>query len=108
MDKAQLTARRLPEGEVDIPGVGMVRVRGLSRWELLTAGKRESEGVMAMERCMLAFGMLDPQMGEDDVAAWQKASPAGEIMPVISKINELSGIGKDSQKGAYKSVRDES
>lgn len=105
MDKEALFAARLPEADVEIPGVGTVRVRGLSRHEMLTAGRSESKGVEAMERIMLSYGMVDPQLGEDDVARWQKASPAAEIMPVVSKINELSGIGRDAQKEAYKSLR---
>lgn len=107
MDKTALTARRIPEDDVEILGVGTIRVRGLSRWELLTAGRLESKGTIAMERAMLAFAMLDPQMTEDDIAAWQKNSQAGEIAPVIKKINELSGISREATKEAYKSVRGE-
>lgn len=107
MDKEALFAPRLPEDDVEIPGIGTVRVRGLSRHEMLTAGRLESKGVEAMERYMLHCGMVDPAIGEDDAARWQKVSPAGEIMPVVAKINELSGIGPGAQKEAYKSVRDE-
>ena len=108
MDKELLFRPRLPEGEIDIPGVGTVRVRGMSRWEMLTAGKLESKGTIAMERAMLAFGMVDPAMTEDEVAQWQKASPASEIQPVVLKINELSGLGKEAPKEAFQDFRDES
>lgn len=108
MDKEALFRPRIEEADVDIPGVGTVRVRGLTRWELLTAGKQESKGPMAMERIMLHFGMVDPALTEDEAARWQKCSPAGELMPVLARINELSGIGKDVQKEAYKSLRSES
>lgn len=107
MDKEALFVSRLPEDDVEIPGVGIVRVRGLSRHEMLTAGRLESKGVEAMERLMLHYGMVDPAIGEDDAARWQKVSPAGEIMPVVARINELSGIGPAAQKEAYKSLRDE-
>jgi hypothetical protein len=107
MDKNALLTERLPRGEVEIPGVGAVTVRGLSRYELLLAGKGQ-EDVTVMEQRMLSMGMVDPEMTEQDIAEWQKCSPAGEIMPVVALINELSGVGRDVQKEAYKSLRDES
>lgn len=108
MDKAALFAERLPRGEVEIPNVGTVTVRGLSRIELLLAGKLSDQGPAAMERRMLAFAMVDPEMSEGDVERWQQSAPAGEIQPIVAKVNELSGIGRDAQKEAYKSLRDES
>jgi hypothetical protein len=106
VDKDLLFKARLPEDDVEIPGVGTVRVRGLSRHEMLVAGRQESRGVEAMERLMLHFAMVDPVLTEDEVARWQKCSPANELSPVVTRINELSGIGKDAQKEAYKSLRD--
>jgi hypothetical protein len=108
MEKTALLTERLPRDEVEIKGVGTVTVRGLSRYELLLAGKGQNDDVAAMERRMLSMALVDPEMSEDDVAAWQKCSPAGEIMPIVNKINELSGVGREAQKEAYKSLRDES
>jgi hypothetical protein len=103
MDKARLTSRRFPTRDIEIVGVGAIRIRCLSREELLSAN---SDGVPAliMERRMLAAAMLDPEMTEDDVARWQANSPANEITAVVNAINELSGIGGAAQKEAYKSV----
>lgn len=108
MDKAALFADRLPREDVEIPGVGTVTVRGLSRAELLLAGKLSDQGAAAMERRMLAFAMVDPEMSEGDVERWQGACPAGEIQPIVAAVNRLSGIGKDAEKEAYKSLRGES
>lgn len=105
--KARLLAPRLPEGDVEIEGVGTVRVRALTRAELLQAGRLESKGPAAMERYTLACGMVDPAMTQDDVAAWQQASPANEMNAVSERINELSGISAGAAKEAYKSLRDE-
>lgn len=105
MDKAALFAERLPRADVDIPGVGTVTVRGLSRMELLLAGKLSDQGPAVMERRMLSYAMVDPEMSEADVEKWQACSPAGEIAPVVAKVNELSGIGAGADKEAYKSVR---
>jgi hypothetical protein len=99
MDKSTLTADRLNSEELDLPGVGTITVRGLSRFELLLAGKLTGDqGAAVMEQHMLSMGMVDPEMSTKDVEAWQKASPAGEIMPVVSLINRLSGVGQGADK----------
>lgn len=108
MDKEALLRSRLPEDDVEIPDLGTVRVRGLSRYEVLLAQKELPKGVLAMERVMLRFGMVDPPMSEDDVTAWQKASPAGELEPVTRRIQSLSGMGDGADKAQYKSVPSES
>lgn len=107
MDKSALLTERLPRGEVEIEGVGTVVVRGLSRYELLLAGKSANGDVLAAERRTLAMGMVDPEMTEADVEQWQKSSPAGEIMPVMQKINDLSGVTKQAQREAYAAFREE-
>ncbi|SCG38246.1 hypothetical protein [Micromonospora zamorensis] len=108
MDKTKLTAQTLPSGTVEVEGVGEVHVRGLSRFELLLAGKVGGDDVALMERKMLSFAMTDPEMTEKDVEAWQKTSPAGQIAPVVAKVNELSGVSRGASKEAYKSLREES
>jgi hypothetical protein len=107
VDKELLFRPRLPEADVEIPGVGTVRVRGLTRAEVLSAQGR-AKGAEAIERVMLSLGMVDPALTEAEAGRWQKASPAGELDPVTRKIQELSGMLDDSAKEAYKSLRDES
>lgn len=111
MDKSKLlapsasTGSGFPEGEVEIPGKGTVRVRGLSRWEVLRS-ERIDGGTLMQERFILACAMLDPEVGEDDVAEWQKISGPMEINSVAMKINELSGLKPGAGKEAYKSAGD--
>jgi hypothetical protein len=106
MDKSKLIADRVTAttGEVEIPGVGTVKIRALSRWEMMQASKKAGDDPLIQERYILACAMLDPVMGEDDVAAWQKSSVPGEINEVAKAVNKLSGIGPDSAKEQYKSV----
>jgi hypothetical protein len=106
MDKSALTAPRVPTGEVEIPGVGTITVRGLTRFELLLAGKTGGDDAALMERKMLAFAMVDPEMSEKDVEAWQKASPAGEMMPVVNLVNRLSGVGQGADKSGVPEAGD--
>lgn len=107
MDKSALLTERLPRGQVDIEGIGTITVRGLSRYELLLAGKAADGDVLLSERKTLAMALVDPEMTEADVEAWQKCSPAGEIMPVVIEINRLSGVTRQAQKEAYEAFRDE-
>ncbi|PSL02884.1 hypothetical protein CLV30_109192 [Haloactinopolyspora alba] len=112
MDKELLFKARLPEGEVEVPGLGTVRVRGLSRDEVLAAQK--ADNTADLERRMLAAGMVDPALTVAEAGRWQMASPAGELEPVTQKIRDLSGMGDDASKsggegagdGAGSGVRD--
>lgn len=99
MDKSKLIKDRISSNtaEVDIPGVGKIVVRGLSRYELLLSGKN-TEDVSLIERRTLAMAVVDPQLSEADVEQWQKHSPASEIGPVTRAIQELSGLGEGAGK----------
>jgi len=103
--KARLLKPRLAEADVDVPGIGTVRVRALNRIEAMHV--QSAKGNEAIERRMLALGMVEPAMTEAEVGQWQKASPAGELEAVTEKITELSALGGDADKEAYKSVRGE-
>lgn len=107
MDKELLTASRIDgadrHGEVEIPGVGTITVRGLSRHEYIR-GQQYAEDLLQQERYLLSRCMIDPVMTEADVAAWQKGSDPQEINLVSLKVNELSGIGKGADKSAVAEV----
>lgn len=107
MDKTKLLNQgTLAEEDVEIPDVGTIRVRALSRYEIMLAGKTTGDDAMAMEQAMLAMAMVDPKMTKAEIAQWQKVSPIGQMQAVVHKVNELSGVNKESQKEAYKSLRD--
>lgn len=100
MDVSALTgAGRIGTDTHEIEGLGTVTFRGMSRWELLEAGRiGDQHGAAAQEKFILHVCMVDPPMTEADVAAWQRNSPAGEIAPLQKKINKLSKLGKDAAK----------
>lgn len=105
MDKELLFKPRLPEADVEIAGVGTVRVRGLSRAEGLMVQNLKG---LALERKVLSLGLVDPELTEAEVGKWQEASTAGELEPVSQRIAELSGMVEAADKEAYKSLRGES
>lgn len=110
MDKDLLLKPRLPEADVEIPGVGTVRVRGLSHQEVLIQRKAADDDnvdgprALAMERKMLTLAMVDPAMTEAEVGEWQRTSPAGDIKLVFEAVQALSGLQEGAAKAAYKSV----
>lgn len=100
-DRARLLKPRLPERDVDLDGVGTVRVRGLSRAEVLGCqGKERDE----LEPLLLAMAMVDPALTEDDVLTWRQAATTDEIRTVLDVVWELSGLGEGAAKATYKSV----
>jgi hypothetical protein len=100
VDKKLLFKPRLPEADVEVEGIGIVRVRGLNRMEAMLA--QAAADPAEIERKILSFGMVDPELTEAEVKLWQKASTAGEIEPVSSKIAELSGMLSSSAKEAVR------
>jgi hypothetical protein len=109
-DKSILFKARLPEADVEVPGVGTVRVRGLSRAEVMAIRsevKDEADAikrVAAIERKMLALALVDPELSEAEVGKWQKASTAGEMEPVTDMVQVLSGTVEGAEKAAYKEM----
>lgn len=101
MDKAALLTRRVADitAEVEVPGLGTVVVRGLSRWQMIAVFQL-SKKPHRQEQLAISFGMVDPELTPEEVAEWQRCATASELEAVAQKINELSGIGP----GAAKSV----
>ncbi|GAA2543663.1 hypothetical protein [Pseudonocardia hydrocarbonoxydans] len=99
IDKAALFAPRLPEEDHDIPDLGTVRIRSLSRAEVL-AIRGKSLPVDEMERRLLSSALVSPRLTEAEVGQWQEASAAGELEPVTKAIMRLSGLEEASAKEA--------
>lgn len=100
--KAKLFKARLPEEEIDVPGVGKVRIRALSRAEAMKLRKMSSASVEVIERKLIALAMVDPVLTEDEVGKWQEASTAGELEVVSTRVSEISGMTEGAAKEAYK------
>lgn len=103
MDKDLLLKPRLAEEDVPIPGVGTVRVRALSRGEVMAARKATDDNpdgprLLTLERKMLALAMVDPKLTESEVGEWQKAAGAGELDIVTEVVQRLSGLDKGADK----------
>ncbi|HEY0700297.1 MAG TPA: hypothetical protein VGD43_21140 [Micromonospora sp.] len=104
MDKDALFRPRCPETDVELPGVGAVRVRGLTRAEVLQISKGANAG-QDMEAQALSWALVDPQLTVDEVKRLFEVATFGEIQALNEAVNELSGIAGLAEKEAYKSPR---
>lgn len=109
ISRDDLFAIRLAQTEVDIPGLGTVKIRALSREEVLGLRKvKTDEGLSlgddpgAMECHMVALAMTEPALTPADVLRWQKSSPVGELEVVTDAIAEVSGMNSGAVKEAVK------
>lgn len=102
VDKGKLLARRVAEGTVEIEGLGEVAVRGVTRYELLAAGKGVNEEKVPdlIERRMLVAGIVEPELTMAEAEQWQKGAAAGEIGKVLQKIRELSKLTEGAPKSS--------
>lgn len=96
------------EGEdLDLPSGRKVRVRGLSRHELMFNGKG-TEDVELIERNNVASCLVIPKLTIQQVKDWQRSSPAGGDFKVLSeKIRDLSGMGKGAAKSSVDGTGDD-
>lgn len=81
----------------------VVRVRGLSRYELLLNGKG-TEDVGLIERRNVACCMVEPKMTLAQVEAWQRGSRPADLGKVTNAIRDLSGLGEDADKSDVSEV----
>lgn len=84
--------------DVQLPSGGVVRLRGLTRGEMLLNGKN-TEDVALIEARNVSTCLIEPRMTLAQVQAWQKKSRAGGDLGVLSKkIRELSNYAEGAAK----------
>lgn len=94
-----LTSVGLEEADVQLPGGMVVRVRELSRAEVLRIRKEAGDDALKIERLSLVAGMVNPRMTVDEVAAWQRSSGVNRAIGVVQqRIQELSGMFEGAPK----------
>ena len=101
--EALLTKRPIPERDVDVPGIGTVTVRSLTRAEAFSL--QGITDVATLEAKMLAAAMLDPKLTEDEVREWQASALPTELDAVTAAFTDLSGMGVGADKQAMQSFR---
>lgn len=105
LDKAALFAPRLDTQDVEVGALGTVKIRALSRAQVLSFRKRKVDDPGEMERVLIASALAEPALTEDEVRQWQEASPAGELESLTQAISALSGLDTAAAKEAVKRFR---
>lgn len=106
IDKEELLRKRLAAREYDIEGVGVVRLRALTRAEVHEMRAGADGPSDELERRMVSAAMVDPALTPDEVRQWQENSPAGELEPLTHEIMRLSGMAKGAPKEAMAQFRE--
>lgn len=83
--------------DVTLPNGKVVKVRGLSRFELLLNGKG-TEDPAVIECRNIATCMVEPPMTVKQVEAWQKRSGPKTLAVITEAIRDLSGLGEGAGK----------
>jgi hypothetical protein len=102
LTREQILGRKLGRETVTLSDGGEVVVRGLNRNEAIVL-QQEREGIAGRDNYLIATGLVDPVMSEEDVAAWAESGAAGDLVDVSRAINRLSGLAAASGKEATKS-----
>lgn len=97
INRDELLVKRLVAETVEVPGVGTVKVRGLSRGEVFDL-RAKNLNVEELEVQTIALCMVEPMLSTDDVRTWMYNAPTNEIDAVFGKIRELSGLSEGAQK----------
>lgn len=104
-----LVAGDLGDGEdLTLPSGKTVRLRGLSRHELMFNGKGTEDNAL-IERRNVVSCLVQPKLTLAQVEAWQRNSSAGGDFRVLSEtIRDLSGLRQGADKSDLRSDGDES
>lgn len=105
VDKAALLGgRAFGLTSVPIPGMGVIKIRPLSRAEALKMYGQEVSAA-EMEQIVVSLACVEPPFSRREVAQWQASSAAGEMVIIVNAILELSGMDIGAGKAAYKRFR---
>lgn len=95
----------LPEKDHQLADGTMVRIRGLSRAEVLRIQTIGKDKAIELERHTVAAGLVIPRLTPEQVSAWQDADRAGgDIGRLMEEIRDLSGLGPGAAKSGVPSV----
>jgi hypothetical protein len=105
VDKAALLAgHAFGVRAVPIPGMGVIKVRPLSRAEAMALYERAMPAA-EMEQNVLSLACVAPTFTVAEVKLWQASSAAGDMLSVVNAVLELSGMDMGAGKAAYKTFR---
>jgi hypothetical protein len=100
------------EDDVKLASGKLVRVRALSRAEVLVMQTLKAKGILdtedKWERHMLARAIVNPSMTVEQIAGWQQERAGGDLEDVTRKISDLSGLTEGADKSGVPDAGPES
>lgn len=103
LTREQILARKMGRTIVELPDGGTVEVRALNRREALTMAKIQDHA--ERDVMLIAAGMVDPVLTEDDVRAWGEQDSTNVLEIVSRAIGELSGMVEGAGKSGVSRAR---
>jgi hypothetical protein len=107
VDKAALLsgAAALVTTDVPVPGLGVIKVKPLTRAQAMSVYNRELDAA-EMEQVLISYAAVEPTFTRKEVARWQEVDTAGgSILKLVHTIMEISGMEIGAGKAAYKRFR---
>lgn len=105
LSKEDLLRQRFGVSDYEIPDVGVVKVRALTRGEALQVVGVERDK-RELEAQIVAWAMVDPKLTEAEVRTWMDNSPAGELQALTQFITKISGLSDGAPKSGVPGVRE--
>jgi hypothetical protein len=87
--KEVLLKGHLPEETVEVPEIGTIRIRALSRAEALSSTLLADD---EREAQVLAWGIVDPVITKEEAQRWRETTIPGLVNAVAYEILVLSGM----------------
>jgi hypothetical protein len=104
LTREAILARKKGHDVVELPdGDGTVEVRALNRREAMHIASIDDH--YERDVFLIAAGMVDPVMTEDDVRAWGEEDDTGTLEAVSRRIGELSGMVEGAGKSRVPRAR---
>jgi hypothetical protein len=103
LTRDEILARRTGRGSATLPDGGTVAIRALTRDQIMEV-QDQSRTLQERDTLMIALGMTDPVMTEEEVAEWAANAPAGDLTAVSEGIADLSGLRQGAGKSRVASA----
>ena len=85
------------EEDIELTGIGKVRIRSLEALEIQQIRAQAADDEMQMSFLAVLQGLVEPELSADHLSAIQRAKP-GIIAILTRRIMEISGMGEDFEK----------
>lgn len=96
LTREQILARRRGEDVVELPGGGTVKIRALTRDEVLELD--DAETAAERSNMIISRGLIDPALTVDDVAQWGREADAGDLTIISEEIARISRLTEGAGK----------